>query len=96
MGEEDYKASPYSGFEDDGEDVAVDKRKAKEQKVNMLELMLGQNANYCPVISRNTIVNKAYRPNAHLLDILMQQTELKRTICDVACQNQAFVTEIGC
>lgn len=26
------------------------------QKVNMLELMLGQIANYCPVISRNTIV----------------------------------------
>ncbi len=31
----------------------------RQQKVSMLELMLGQIANYCPVISRNTIVKNS-------------------------------------
>ena len=30
-----------------------------QQKVSMLELMLGHIANYCPVISRNTIVKNS-------------------------------------
>jgi hypothetical protein len=44
---------------DDGEDVAGARRRTAQQKVNMLELMLGQIANYCPVISRNTIVRNS-------------------------------------
>lgn len=31
-------------------------RQTRQQKVSMLELMLGQITNYCPVISQNTIV----------------------------------------
>lgn len=51
--------SPNRGFLDDGEDVAEANRRTRQQKVNMLELMLGQIANYCPVISRNTIVKNS-------------------------------------
>lgn len=47
--------SPHRGFQDDEEDVALAIRRTRQQKVNMLVLMLGQIANYCPVISRNTI-----------------------------------------
>ena len=47
-------AQPLRGFTDDGEDVPTAKRQTAQQKVNFLELMLGQIANYCPVISRNT------------------------------------------
>ena len=50
---------PYRGFEDDGDDVPEGKRKTAAQKVTILELMLGQIANYCPVISRNTIVKNS-------------------------------------
>lgn len=53
------KNAPYRGFTDDGEDVAERKRKTKEQKATLLELMLGQIANYCPLISRNSIVDKS-------------------------------------
>ena len=48
------RASPHRGLTDDGEEAP--RRRTKEQKVSMLELMLGQIANYCPVISRQTIV----------------------------------------
>ena len=34
-------------------------RRTAQQKVNMLELMLGQIANYCPIISCNTIVKNS-------------------------------------
>lgn len=44
------------GFHDDDEDIPVAQRRTAQQKINMLELMLGQVANYCPIISRNTIV----------------------------------------
>ncbi|VDI45492.1 G protein-coupled receptor 125 [Mytilus galloprovincialis] len=50
---------PNRGFLNDGEDVAEANRRTREQKVSMLELMLGQIANYCPVISRNTIVKNS-------------------------------------
>lgn len=53
------RVSPFRGFVNDGDDVAVANRRRREQKVNMLELMLGQIANYCPVISRNTIVKNS-------------------------------------
>ena len=53
------RASPHRGFTDDGEDVPRPQRRTKEQKVSMLELMLGQIANYCPVISRQSIVKNS-------------------------------------
>ncbi|XP_067660624.1 uncharacterized protein [Haliotis asinina] len=53
------RANPNRGFTNDGENVAVAQRKTAVQKVTTLELMLGQIANYCPVISRNTIVKNS-------------------------------------
>ena len=50
------KAQPLRGFTDDGETVPLSRRKTARQKVNFLDLMLGQIANYCPVISRNTLL----------------------------------------
>ena len=50
------KATPHRGLISDGEEEPEARRKTREQKVAMLELMLGQIANYCPVISRSTIV----------------------------------------
>ena len=51
--------SPLRGFRDDAADMPEERRRTAQQKVNMLELMLGQIANYCPVISRNTIVKNS-------------------------------------
>ena len=53
------KAHPLRGFEDDGEDVAQASRLSEQHKVNFLELMLGQITNYCPIISRNTLVKNS-------------------------------------
>ena len=53
------KADPLRGFTDDGEDVAEANRLTAQQKVNFLELMLGQIANYCPIIARNTLVKNS-------------------------------------
>ena len=47
------KSAPFRGFQDDGVDVIGGK--TKEDKAATLELLLGQIANFCPVISRNTI-----------------------------------------
>ena len=44
------------GFTDDPQSIPIYSRKTAAQKVAQLELMLGQIANYCLVISRNTIV----------------------------------------
>ena len=52
-------AQPLRGFHNDGEDVAEANRRTSAQKCTHLELMLGQIANYCPVISRNTIVKNS-------------------------------------
>jgi len=46
------------GFQDDPETVKEDKRLTATQKVVALDLMLGQIANYCPIISRNTFLKK--------------------------------------
>ncbi|KAL5006931.1 hypothetical protein ScPMuIL_015737, partial [Solemya velum] len=51
--------APLRGFATDGENIPEARRKTAEQKVTMLELMLGQIANFCPVISRNTIVKSS-------------------------------------
>ena len=45
------RVAPLRGFLNDGEDVLEARRKTAEQKVTILELMLGQIANYCPVIA---------------------------------------------
>ena len=53
------RSSTTRGFTDDGENIAADKRQTAQQKAATLEMMLGQIANYCPVISRNTIVKSS-------------------------------------
>lgn len=57
------KESPLRGFTTDGDDVPTARRRTAEQKVSMLELMLGQIANYCPIISRNTIARNSTSVN---------------------------------
>ena len=52
-------ASPLRGFTDDDEDIPQIQRRTAAQKVTHLEMMLGQIANYAPVISRNTIVRNS-------------------------------------
>ena len=47
------------GLSYDGNDVAEAQRRTAAQKVTQLELMLGQIANFCPVISRYTIVKNS-------------------------------------
>ena len=53
------KAAPLRGFADDGENVPVAQRKTAVLKNATLELLLGQIANYCPVISCNSIVKNS-------------------------------------
>ena len=58
------KSVPNRGFVDDGEEVMVAaNRLTAVQKAATLEIMLGQIANYCPVISRNSIINSTCLPN---------------------------------
>ena len=51
--------APLRDLENDGEDVPEASRRTAAQKLTHLELMLGQVANYCPVIARNTIVKNS-------------------------------------
>ena len=53
------KTNPLRGFVDDSSSVPEARRRTAQQKSTMLELMLGQIANYCPIISRNTIVKSS-------------------------------------
>lgn len=53
------RTQPLRGFTDDGETVPLSRRKTARQKVNFWELMFGQIANYCPVISRNTVLKNS-------------------------------------
>lgn len=50
------KTNPNRGLGNDDESVPEKDRKTAAQKVQILELMLGQVANYCPIISRNAII----------------------------------------
>ena len=52
------KTRPHRGFTDDTTGRAASRRTAAE-KAATLELLLGQVANYCPVIARNTIVRSS-------------------------------------
>ena len=49
-------ANPRRGLTDDGSSVPESKRLTAAQNNAHLDLMLGQIANFCPVISRNSIV----------------------------------------
>ncbi len=44
---------------DDGEEVPAASRRTAAQQTTQLDLMLGQIANFCPIISRNTIVKNS-------------------------------------
>ena len=50
---------PLRGLTDDDEEVPAARRRTAQQKCTHLELMLGQIANFCPIISRNTIVKSS-------------------------------------
>ena len=51
--------NPLCGFTADGDTVSEAQRKTAQQKVALLDLMLGQIANFCPVISRNFIIKSS-------------------------------------
>ncbi|MCG7876681.1 MAG: RNase H-like domain-containing protein [Candidatus Thiodiazotropha endolucinida] len=55
--------TPLRGFADDGETIPEASRRTAAQKSTHLDLMLGQIANYCPIISRNTIVKNSTSVN---------------------------------
>ena len=55
--------NPKRGYSDDTTGDQ-DKRRTAEQKVTHLESMLGQIANYCPVISAKTIINNSTSINS--------------------------------
>ena len=51
--------APTRGLESDGDDVPTTRRRTAFQKNLHLDLMLGQIANFCPVISRGSIVKNS-------------------------------------
>ena len=51
--------TPNRGLQPDGDDVPTTRRRTAFQKNLHLELMLGQIANFCPVISRSSIVKNS-------------------------------------
>ena len=59
------KTAPKRGLTDDpstdsdGADIPAGQRRTAAQKAAHLELMLGQIANFCPIIARNTIVKNS-------------------------------------
>ena len=53
------KTNPTRGFTDDPPSTPSESRKTAQQKANLLDLMLGQIANFCPVIARNCIVRNS-------------------------------------
>lgn len=53
------RAQPLRGLTDDEESVPEPRRRTAQQKLNLLELMLGQIANYCPIISRTSLVKNS-------------------------------------
>ena len=52
-------ATPLRGFSSDPESVPAARRRTAAQKVTHLEMMLGQIANYAPIISRSSIVKNS-------------------------------------
>ena len=64
--------TPPRGFADDGDNIPEASRCTAAQKLTHLELMLGQIANYCPIISRNTIVKKINSSKSNLASHLLK------------------------
>ena len=64
-------ANPTRGLVGDGDAVPAATRKTAAQKLAQLKLMLGQIANYCPVISRNSITKSA--TSVHQIWQMMRQ-----------------------
>ena len=58
------KSDPLRGFTDDNDTIPANSRLTAVQKVLNLELMLGQIANFVPIISRNTIVKNSTSMNS--------------------------------
>jgi hypothetical protein len=52
-------ANPNRDFVDDDDPIPENQRRTARQKSATLDLMLGQIANYCPVISSNVIVKNS-------------------------------------
>ena len=50
------RAAPLRGFQGDEEPIPAAQHRTAQQKVTQLELMLGQIVNYCPEISRSSVV----------------------------------------
>ena len=55
---------PLQGFINDGADIPAAQRRTAQQKCTHLDLMQGQITNYCPVISRNSIVKSSASINS--------------------------------
>ncbi len=97
------------GFIGDGLGVEASKRRTAAQKVIDLELMLGQIANFCPVIARNSIVNHStslsqiwqtirlhygfQTTGAHFLDLANIQLEAEEKPEDLYQRILAFVDD---
>ena len=58
MGQKD-QGPTSARFMDNEETVLEQQHRTAQQKVNFLELMLGQIANYCPVLSRSSLVKNS-------------------------------------
>ena len=58
------KSDPLRRFTDDNDTIPANSRLTAVQKVLNLELMLGQIANFVPIISRNTIVKNSTSMNS--------------------------------
>ena len=103
------KAQPLRGLNDDSADVPEAKRLTAQQKANFLELMLGQIANYCPIISRSTLVKQSTSiesiwntirlhfgfqiTGAHFLDFAVMQLEPNERPEDLFQRLMAFTED---
>lgn len=100
------RQNPHRGFHDDEPD-AIGSHTA-EEKVCILEMMLGQIANYCPVISRSSILNATSLPQiwqmirlhygfqssgAHFIDLAFIQLEADESPEDLYQRLMAFVED---
>lgn len=106
------RTNPNRGFTDDPETVQAASRKNAAQKVTLLELMLGQIVNYCPVISRNTIVKNStsidsiwqyirahygfQSSGGHLLDFVDMKLEVKERPEDLFQRLMAYLSRTVC
>ena len=81
------KAHPLRGLEADSDPVPLARRLTARQKVNFLELMLGQIANNCPIISRSTLVK-----NSTSLEYIWQTIRQRFAFQATGAQFTSFLT----